>query len=76
MRVVYRKTMTEQLFDAISQAKKENREIEKFVLSTAEMDRLKVENHRDLLCPRHQMVKYSTGIVFCGIQVEVGEEDF
>ena len=75
MRVVYRKTMTEQLFEAISKAKKENREIEKFVLTTCEMDRLKVENHHDLLCPRHHLVKYSTGIVFCGIPVEV-EEDF
>jgi len=74
MRVVYRKTMTEQLFEAIAKAKKEKREIEKFVLSNTEMDRLKAENHRDLLCPRYPMVRYSTGTVFCGIPVEVEEE--
>ncbi|WP_019406207.1 hypothetical protein [Stutzerimonas stutzeri] len=75
MRVVYRKTMTEQLFEAIAKAKRENREIEKFILTRAEVDRLERENCPDLIRPRHQMVKYSTGIVFCGIQVEV-EEDF
>ena len=74
MRVVYRKTMTEQLFEAIAKAKKENREIEKFVLSNAEMERLERENCREMLRPRHPMVKYSTGTVFCGIPVEVEEE--
>jgi thiamine biosynthesis lipoprotein ApbE len=75
MRVVYRKTMTEQLFEAIAKAKKENREIEKFVLTASELERLERENCRELIRPRHHMVKFSTGTVFCGIQIEV-EEDF
>lgn len=75
MRVIYRKTMTEQLFEAISKAKKENREIEKFVLTASELERLERENCRELIRPRHPMVKFSTGTVFCGIQIEV-EEDF
>ena len=77
MKVVYRKRMVEQLNEAIAEANRQGKEIEKFLLTAEEMDRLDRETR---LVTRHRtpMVKYPSGILFNGIPVELYEvkEDF
>lgn len=77
MKVVYRKKMTELLEEAICEARRQNKEIEKFLLTTEEMDRLDRET-RMVARYRTPMVQYPSGVLFKGIPVEHYEtkEDF
>lgn len=44
MRIVYKKKITEKLYDAYLQAKKDGKEIDKFVLTTDEFKEFYAEN--------------------------------
>lgn len=79
MKVIYKKLLMEQINKAIVEAKKENREIDKVVLTPEEFDRLRAEltYHGSFVLPR-RLVNTSEGCFFNSVRVEVeeSEEDF
>ncbi|MFA7175500.1 MAG: hypothetical protein WC340_19150 [Kiritimatiellia bacterium] len=73
MEIIYAKSISEQIIDALAEAAREGRRIEKIVLTEDEFEQLKSETSqyggvlRDRICEPGPLV-------FCGMYIEVEQE--
>lgn len=75
MKIVYRKSIAEQILDAQAEAARMGRHIEKIILTQAEADELKSEARRRYNVGR-TVITRSDYLMFSGVRLEVEQEDF